>query len=56
MHKDGSHMFWICECKAGFCEFKTKNEALDNNHGKFCGKWISLKRRKVTTASEVNNG
>ena len=35
---------WQCECKAGWCDFDTKREAEEEKNGKFCGKFIGIKK------------
>ena len=49
VQQDGSmpSYYWECECRCGYCEFATKADALDGNHGKFCGAGATVKRRKV---------
>jgi len=37
---------WICTCNAGECDFDTKKEAVEERNGKFCGRWLDLKKRK----------
>lgn len=39
---------WICSCTAGECSFGTENEALEANHGKFCGRNVVVIYSKPT--------
>ena len=43
---------WVCECNFGWCDFKTKREAVEARNGTFCGKWIGLEKRKKTTEGD----
>ena len=40
---------WICECTHGWCPFDTKREAYDHTNTKFCGRRLSIKKKRVST-------
>ena len=43
---------WLCQCNAGWCDFKTEEEANESNHGKFCGGDVRVKKIRLEKVKE----
>ena len=48
---------WLCTCKAGYCDFATKREAMaESGMSKFCLSVLSLKRVTADEFAEIKKG
>ena len=46
---------WVCTCNAGECFYDNEKEAYEGRNSKFCGAFIGITKRPLTTAKEMDS-